>query len=214
MDPIQLPEHHRMRAAHESPRCQHIRYNGQRCAAPALRGQDHCHFHHNARNSRIFLNSDLPFIEDATSLQFVLMEVIRILATGHADYKCCALLLYSLQIACANLKNFMAEHPKPELAEGERPQPIIGSGDKEKRIGSKNGDEPSLAELRLGKSENGDPEKEPPRIRSREAYHAAVEKRNGAKAALPGRSAPDIAGEGARLSGVPQKATRDSGFSR
>ncbi|HYN15763.1 MAG TPA: hypothetical protein VES66_08255 [Terriglobales bacterium] len=56
------------------------------------------------------------------------------------------------------------------------------------------------------KGENGDPGAEPPRIRSREDYYAAVEQRDGATAALPGKS------EGARLSGVPQKATGDSGF--
>ena len=34
------PDRDSMRAAHNAPRCQHIRLNGQPCAAPALRGQD------------------------------------------------------------------------------------------------------------------------------------------------------------------------------
>ena len=44
MDPIQSPDHHRMRAAHEAPRCEHIRMNGRRCGSPALRGESHCYF--------------------------------------------------------------------------------------------------------------------------------------------------------------------------
>jgi hypothetical protein len=64
---------------------------------------------------------------DITIRQFVLMDVIRTLRTGHAEYKYCALMLYALQIAGANLKKFMAEHPKPELAEGEPPQARIAA---------------------------------------------------------------------------------------
>jgi hypothetical protein len=159
MDPIQVLDHNPMRAAHEAPRCQHTRLNGRPCAAPALRGQSHCHFHKRIEGSALYAEDAepfLPFIEDATSLQFALMRVMRMLLTGHADFKCCALLLYSLQIACSNLKNFMAEHPQPEAAEGERPQPKIVSGDKEKKtVSSKNGDEPTLREFLLGKLPEG-----------------------------------------------------------
>lgn len=178
-----------MRAAHEAPRCQHIRFNGQRCAAPALRGQEHCHFHDQARTARILVSTDVPFIEDATSLQFVLMDVIRTLRTGHAEYKYCALMLYALQIAGANLKNFMAEHPRPDLAEGERPQARIAARDG-KKMASENGDEPSLAEFLLGKLAQGENDEEAPRIRSREDYYAAVRKRDAARPALPAKTEP------------------------
>lgn len=142
-----------MRAAHDAPRCQHIKLNGQRCAAPALRGDNHCHFHNriqfralNAEDAEPFL----PFVEDATSLQFALMRVMRLLQIGHSiEYKRCALLLYSLQIAASNLNAFMAEQPKPELAEGEQPQPELAGGEKGKMLEGKNGDEPSLADLPL-----------------------------------------------------------------
>ena len=77
------------------------------------------------------------------------------------EYKRAALLLYGLQIACSNLKNFVAEHPRPEAAEGERPQPKLVSREKEKSAAKGDGDEPSLAEFLLGllaKGENGDPD--------------------------------------------------------
>jgi len=188
MDPIQQPEHPRNYAAQQAPRCQHIRYNGQRCAAPALRGQTLCHFHQRAEDPATYEERSLPpFIEDATSLQVVLMWVIRRLRTDgfhlmeELEYKRAALLLYGLQIACSNLKNFDAERARPEAAEGERPQPKLVSVEKQKPAASKSSDEPeSLAELLLGflaKGEDGDPDAPSPRIRSREDYHAAVEQR-------------------------------------
>ncbi|HYN15091.1 MAG TPA: hypothetical protein VES66_04790 [Terriglobales bacterium] len=177
------PEH--IAPANNAPRCQHIKLNGQRCAAPALRGESHCHFHNHIQSPAVYAEPFLPFIEDATSLQFVLMRVMRMLQMGHVEYKRCALLLYLLQIACSNLKAFMAEQPKPDLSEGEQPQPKRAGSEKEKH-----GDGPSLAELPLGllaKPEGG-PEVERPRIRSREDYYAAVEQRQHSSAALPGES--------------------------
>jgi len=172
------PEH--IAPANKAPRCQHIKLNGQRCAAPALRGESHCHFHNRIQYRALEAEDAepfLPFIEDATSLQFALMRVMRMLVMGHVEHKRCALLLYSLQIACANLKNFMAEQPKPELAEGEKVPKI-----EPKRAGeekARTSDEPSLAEFLpgfLAKPEGG-PDAEPPRIRSRKDYSAALEER-------------------------------------
>jgi len=191
MDPIQSPDHPRTHGAQQAPRCQHIKVNGQRCAAPALRGESHCHFHKRIESPATYMEPYLPFIEDATSLQLALARIMRMLVLDHVEYKRCALLLYSLQIACANLKAFMAEQPKPEVAECEKVQKI-----EPKRAGAekaKASDEPgSLAELLLGflAKPEGDPGAPPPRIRSREDYYAAMEQRERA-AALPGEtSAP------------------------
>ena len=200
MDPVQQPDHPRNYAAQQAPRCQHIRYHGQRCAAPALRGQTLCHFHQHAADPATYEERSLPpFIEDATSLQIVLMWVIRRLRTGgfhlmdELEYKRAALMLYGLQIACSNLKNLNAERAQPEATEGERPQPKSVSRAKEKPAANKDGDEPSLAELLLGllaKDENEDPDAPPPRIRNREDYYAAAErKRRPDTAALPEASA-------------------------
>lgn len=152
-----------------APRCQHIRLNGRRCGSPALHGESHCYFHNRIQYPAIDaedLEPFLPFIEDATSLQFALMRVMRMLVRGGVEFKRCALLLYSVQIACANLKNFMAEQPQPELAEGEQPQPKAASTEQGKFDG-KNGEERSLAGLLLGllaKGPNSDPPAKPPRI--------------------------------------------------
>jgi hypothetical protein len=173
----QDPEH----AAHlqEAPRCQHVHANGQRCGSPALRGESHCYFHDRIASPKMYVEPDFPFIEDATSLQIVLMRVVNMLTIGHSvDYKYCALLLYALQIACANLKNLRAEHPRPEITEGEQPQPKLASVARQK-VNGKNGEESSLAELLLGlleKGRNGDAAAEPPRIPSRADYSASEQK--------------------------------------
>ena len=107
----QDPEH----AAHlqQAPRCQHIRMNGRRCGSPALRGENYCYFHDSVHNPGG--SYALPFPEDATSLQYGVMMVIRMLVSGHVEIKCCSALLYALQIASANLRAFTAERAEREV---------------------------------------------------------------------------------------------------
>ncbi len=158
MTPIQSPEQNAMRAAQEAPRCEHIRLNGRRCAAPALRGKTHCHFHERIQPQALYdeiREPFLPFIEDATSLQCALMRVMRQLTIEEISYKRCALLLYALQIACSNLKNFMAEHPQSETDDVQPwPQAVNGNGHKQLSGESRH----ELAELLSGivaKSQRG-----------------------------------------------------------
>ena len=188
MDPIQSTDHHPMRAAHAAPRCEHIRRNGQRCAAPALRGQTHCHLHQSIQDRALDAEDGekhLPFVEDATSLQFALMRVIRLLQRGGVSHKDCALMLCSLKLAAMNLKGFMAENPRPAQAEAPRPQ--IADRERKKKMDGGDDEEPeSLAELLLGFLAGGDDPNAPaPRIRSREDYYEAVAQRDRQQPALP-----------------------------
>ncbi len=113
-------DHERIAAAHAAPRCHHIHKNGRQCGSPALHGETHCYFHKSIQPSALDaegMEPYLPFIEDATSLQFALMRVMRLLQMrGGYEFKRAALLLYSLQIACSNLKSFMAERLQPQAA--------------------------------------------------------------------------------------------------
>jgi hypothetical protein len=92
-----------------APRCQHTKMNGSPCAAPARRGRQFCVFHEPAHSERP--DYSLAVIEDATSLQFGIMQVMRALADHAVDAKTAALMLYGLQIAASNLKRFAAEQP-------------------------------------------------------------------------------------------------------
>ena len=135
MTRIQSIEQNPMSAAHAAPRCQHIRHNGQRCGAPALRGQTHCHFHYRIQGQALDAEDNqpyLPFIEDASSLQFALMRVMRLVQSGLAEHKVCALLLYALQIAASNLKAFReeAEETRRKIDEAEeRKRPSEDAGE-------------------------------------------------------------------------------------
>ena len=108
--------HPPMQAAHASPRCQHICDNGRRCAAPALRGQGLCHFHTRATDPATYDERWFPVIENATSLQIAIARVQRFLLMDGFEFKRATALLYSLQIACMNLKNLKAENPHLALA--------------------------------------------------------------------------------------------------
>jgi len=189
VEPAQPPDHPRTHAAQQAPRCQHIRLNSQRCAAPALRGQALCYFHHRAQDPATYDERWLPVQEDAASLQLALARVQRLLLMDGFEFQRANALLYSLQIACMNLKNLEknlnAGRPQPEAAEGERPQPKPVSVEKPKPAASKNGDQPSLAGLPLGllaKGEHGDPDEPPPQgIRGREDCCAAYTASFGSK---------------------------------
>ena len=179
-DPAPQPDPPRNHAAQQAPRCQHIRLNGQPCAAPALRGQTLCYFHHRAQDEATYDERWLPFPEDAASLQLALARVQRLLLMDGFEFKRATALLYSLQIACTNLKNLNAERARPEADEGERPQPKPASTARRKRAASEDDDEPSLAQFLLGalaKGDNVDPNEPAPRIRNREDYYAALEQR-------------------------------------
>ena len=105
-----------MARAHQAPRCQHIKADGLRCHSPALRGKRLCYFHgriHYPRSRRTLL----PPLEDANSVQAVLLSVQRALLEGTVDHDIAHLLLYALDIARANLKNVtfdpLAQDPLP-----------------------------------------------------------------------------------------------------
>src|SRR5262249_55906591 len=91
--------------ANLAPRCTYLRMDGEQCLAPALRGKSTCRSPHpkNPKDSR------LPLIEDAASIQLALNQVLRALQDGHFDLKLGALLLYGLQTASANLRNYALE---------------------------------------------------------------------------------------------------------
>jgi hypothetical protein len=189
------PEH--IAVANAAPRCQHIKLSGQRCGAPARRRRRFCHFHERILRPKR-PDYAVRFIEDATSLQFALMEVLRQVGLPRPDYRACGLAFYGLQIACSNLKNFMAEQPQLELAAGE-PLPAKGAS-AEKHLAEKaetKDDEPTLTGFLLGKlaqEKNGDPNAPPPRIRSREDFYAAVERRDRARAAPTGGASAEPCG--------------------
>jgi hypothetical protein len=104
-------------------RCRHIKVNGTQCGSPALRSKIFCFYHHKNRPLPVECYSDieyatgeidLPFFEDAHSIQAVIREVVQMVLQKRIERKTASLLLYALQIASSNLKRMELEKPQPE----------------------------------------------------------------------------------------------------
>ena len=108
----------RLQGANQSPRCEHVKTNGAVCRAPALQNQTLCHFHIIGANTA-YTNYQLPWPEDAASIQFAIVQVLRGLQEKVYDTKTCAVMLYALQLAGGNLKRLEEER----LCEAQPPAP-------------------------------------------------------------------------------------------
>ena len=104
-------------------RCRHIKISGIQCGSPALRNKIFCFYHHKYRPLPVECFSDieyatgeinLPFFEDAHSIQAVIREVVQMVLQKRIERKTASLLLYALQIASSNLKRMELEKPQPE----------------------------------------------------------------------------------------------------
>ena len=89
-----------------APRCQHTKLDGSPCKAPAIRNLDFCHFHLHVARTRDY---SLPLIEDAVSLNFAVIQIIRALMDSAIDRKTAGTVLYGLQIAACNMKRLADE---------------------------------------------------------------------------------------------------------
>lgn len=102
--------------------CSHIKSDGQKCNAPALRRQSLCYFHHRwqqRQQRRILLGGpvgtnnntgiEMPTLESHEEIQIGLMEIIQAVLDDRINSKRAGQLLYALQIASANMR--MKEKP-------------------------------------------------------------------------------------------------------
>ena len=99
-------------------RCQHIMVNGTQCGSSALRDSECCYYHiryHWQESEAPPDNNEwrrpLATLEDASSIQVSLANVMERLVMRKIDHKTAALLLYALQTASMNLKRTSLEFP-------------------------------------------------------------------------------------------------------
>jgi|HubBroStandDraft_6_1064221.scaffolds.fasta_scaffold81443_2 hypothetical protein len=101
--------------------CLHIMADGAHCGSPAMRHHRFCYHHQRQREQHLALDAErarnsrnpqfnLPLLEDASSIQFALTQVLRLLAAGQIEHKTASLMLYSLQIATTNLRDTTLEN--------------------------------------------------------------------------------------------------------
>jgi len=91
--------------------CRHIKANGLRCESPALRGTPYCYFHtrlHNlakAPKPSPDVSIKLPVLEDSTTIQIALAQVLDELGSSRLDPRRAGLFLYALQIASQHVQH-------------------------------------------------------------------------------------------------------------
>jgi hypothetical protein len=96
-------------------KCLHVMVDGAYCGSPATRHEHFCYHHQRQREQRLKVDADrartsrnapyqFPILEDANSIQVSLTQIMCLLADGKIDHKTANLMLYTLQIATANLK--------------------------------------------------------------------------------------------------------------
>jgi hypothetical protein len=98
----------------EIKRCEYIKTNGQQCGSPALRAEKFCFFHNRWKTDYSVIGEasinpipghiTFPVLEDYESIQVAILQIMHQLTSGHLPTKTGGLLLYSLQIASANLR--------------------------------------------------------------------------------------------------------------
>jgi hypothetical protein len=103
-------------------RCHHVSTSGVQCGSPAVGNLRFCYFHQQSRSTAIkyyadapftAIEEDLPFFEDAHSIQIAIRQIASLLMQQKIDHKAAGLLLYSIQLALLNLKQLKAEKPHP-----------------------------------------------------------------------------------------------------
>lgn len=105
------PENRNM-ATTTGPLCQHQMDNATRCRCPAMRGKRYCYSHRrqhkqgarkNAERGRQRWFESVP-LDNATSVQRALGQVMQRLLSGQVDHKKAGQILYKLQTASVNLR--------------------------------------------------------------------------------------------------------------
>ena len=93
---------HNLERADEAPRCTAIKEDGTCCRSPKLKDDFYCYAHYRLREARA-KKLDLAAAVDPNGIQMAIIQVQRGLIDGEISEKTAGLLLYSLQIAAANV---------------------------------------------------------------------------------------------------------------
>jgi hypothetical protein len=82
----------------EPRKCEHIKLDGEKCAANALTDKQYCYFHlcyHESDNIPTGTAPyEVPVFEDTRSILFGIHQTLRAFLSGQLDSKRCGLALY------------------------------------------------------------------------------------------------------------------------
>jgi hypothetical protein len=106
---------HNLERANKAPRCSAIKEDGTRCGAPKMKTGLYCYAHVQMAEARAEKLA-LPALEDANAIQMAVMLVQKALIDDEISEKKAGLLLYSIQIAAANVgKTTFGKAPDEEM---------------------------------------------------------------------------------------------------
>lgn len=107
--------------ADAAPRCVWIREDGTVCKSPRMKNDIHCYAHYQMRHASAE-NLLLPALTDANAIQMAVMVVQRALIDDEITEKKAGLLLYSIQIAAANVHKTTFGQADAEMVTEIRPE--------------------------------------------------------------------------------------------
>lgn len=98
--------------------CRHIKTDGTRCQAPAMRTGHFCYFHSKNRSAaRLKPTEDLviPIAEDHASIRTSIAQTLNALIAKSIDAKTAGLVLYGLQLAAQSIPKALSLAPDSVL---------------------------------------------------------------------------------------------------
>jgi hypothetical protein len=110
-----------LRIANRSPRCSHMKSNGEPCRAPAMGNRLFCIFHSRALDTQDEPRLKVKVLEDPESLQLTVKQVMEQVVSGRMEPQTASLLLRAVQIANSTLKpkRVRVERVEPKSARAE-----------------------------------------------------------------------------------------------
>jgi len=93
-----------LKIANQSPRCSHMKSNGEPCRAPAMGNRLFCIFHARALDTENEQRLKVRVLEDSESLQLTVKQVMEQVVSGRLEPQTASLLLRAVQIANSTLK--------------------------------------------------------------------------------------------------------------
>lgn len=98
-----------LKKADQSPRCVHLKTNGNRCGSPAMKEDSLCYFHSQAHAQRESSAAgpllEMPSLEDRLGVQLAIMRVCNMVVDKSLDEKTGRAVLAGLRPALRNLGN-------------------------------------------------------------------------------------------------------------
>jgi hypothetical protein len=90
----------RLKMAHATPRCGHIKADGNPCGSAAMKGEQFCYFHGEARaRNELQKTMEVPVLENAQGIQLAIMRVCTLLTNRTIDEKTARAIFAGLDLA-------------------------------------------------------------------------------------------------------------------